>query len=330
MYFAVTPTEQIAAWLRASTGPLSGEEMARRLGCTRAAVQKHVAGLRRCGYRIDARRAQGYRLITVPDRLSLAEIAPHLTGSWRRIESHETIDSTQSRARVLAREGATEGATVIAETQTAGRGRLGRTWHSPAGMNLYCSIVLRPALAPAAVPQLALVAGLAVADAIEAVTALPVRIKWPNDVVIEDRKLAGILMEMDAELERVHYAIAGIGVNLNLPRDAWPPELRDRATSLAAESGRPVDRAAFAARLLAEFEVRYRQYLGGGLGAMRADWEARSSLTQRTVTVAGPAGTLTGRVLGLGDDGALRLDVNGREERVVAGEVTLAAGGYAR
>jgi BirA family transcriptional regulator, biotin operon repressor / biotin---[acetyl-CoA-carboxylase] ligase len=162
-----------------------------------------------------------------------------------------------------------------------------------------------------------------------AVTGLPARIKWPNDVVLDDRKIAGVLMEMEAEVDRVHYAIAGIGVNVNLPLAAFPPELRERATSLAAAAGHPIDRPAFTARLLAEFEARYSQYRAQGLQAMQADWEACSSLTDRVVTVAGPDGARSGRVLGIDADGALRLDVGGRAERIVAGEVTLAAGGYA-
>lgn len=303
--------------------------MARRLGCSRAAVQKHVAALRRRGYQIAARRAEGYRLVAGPDRLSPAELSSRLTGTWRRVEWFETIDSTQRIARELARDGAPEGTVVVAETQTAGRGRLGRSWHSPPGLNLYLSIVLRPPLPPAEVPQLALVAGLAVADAVIATTALAAQIKWPNDVVIGDRKVAGVLTEMEAEMDGVHYAIAGIGVNVNATASTFPPELRDKATSLREALGRPVDRAGFTARLLADFEARYSRFLAQGLGAMRSDWEALSSLNGRVVTVAGPAGAMTGRVLGLDEDGALRLDAGGRVERIVAGEVTIRAGGYA-
>ncbi len=136
-----------------------------------------------------------------------------------------------------------------AERQTAGRGRLGRTWHSPAGQNLYCSIVLRPPLAPAAVPQLGLVVGVAVADAVAEATGLRPAIKWPNDVLLGGRKVCGILTEMEAEVERVHHVIAGIGVNLNLEARAFPRELRRKATSLRIATGRRVDRAAFTGRV---------------------------------------------------------------------------------
>src|SRR5262252_2450842 len=159
----MTGAERILGWLRNAMAPLSGEELADRLGCTRAAVHKHVAALRRSGYAIAAHHARGYSLASVPDRLGPAELAPYLTGSWRTIEWYDEVESTQHVARARGQANAPEGTTIIAERQSAGRGRLGRTWHSPPGVAFYGSILLRPPLAPAAVPQLALVAGLAVA-----------------------------------------------------------------------------------------------------------------------------------------------------------------------
>ena len=324
----MTAEERIVAWLSAARGPLSGEELARRLGCSRAAVWKRVGALRRRGYRIEGRRAGGYTLAAQPDRLGPAELAPHLRGAWRRVHWLEEVDSTQRVARELARAGAPEGTTVIAERQTAGRGRLGRQWHSPAGVNLYCSIVLRPPLAPSAVPQLALVAGAAVAAAVAEETGLSPGIKWPNDVLLGGRKVAGILVEMDAEVERVHHVIAGIGVNLNAPETAFPPALRAKAGSLRLATGRRVDRAAFTGRLLAALEARYGRFVARGFSSVRAEWEAYSVLTGAEVRVASPEGELAGRVLGLDDDGALRLRrPGGGVVRVVAGEVTV-PGGY--
>jgi BirA family biotin operon repressor/biotin-[acetyl-CoA-carboxylase] ligase len=320
----VGPAEQILCWLRAADAPVSGSELARRLGCSRTAVWKHVAALRRAGYAIAARRAAGYRLMAVPDRLGPAELAPYLTGSWRRIEWRAELDSTQRLARELAHAGAAEGTAVIAEQQTAGRGRLGRQWHSPAGTNLYCSVVLRPAVALAAVPPLALVAGLAVADAVRETTGLAAALKWPNDVQIAGRKVAGILMELDAEVERVHVVVAGIGVNLNLA--GFPDDLADTATSLRLATGGPVDRAAFTGRLLGALEERYRRFLAGGFAVMRSEWEACSALTGKEVRVTAPEGEVAGRVLGVDDDGALRLAGPRGEVRVVAGEVSLRGG----
>jgi len=322
----VTVEERIVAWLRAAEGPLSGEELARRLGCSRAAVWKRVAVLRRQGYRIEGRPAGGYAFTAAPDRLGPAELGPHLRGTWRRIHWFEEVDSTQRVARELARAGAPEGTAVIAERQTAGRGRLGRHWHSPAGVNLYCSVVLRPRLLPGAVPQVALVAGAAVAAVVEEEIGTHAGIKWPNDVLLEGRKVAGILTEMDSEIERVHHVIAGIGVNLNGSRTAFPPELRRKATSLRLATGRRVDRAAFTGRLLAALEARYGRFVSKGFASVRAEWESYSCLTGREVRVAAAEGELAGRVLGLDDDGALRLEHAGRVVRVVAGEVTVRDG----
>jgi BirA family biotin operon repressor/biotin-[acetyl-CoA-carboxylase] ligase len=319
--------EPILAWLRRAAEPLSGESLAEKLGISRAAVFKRVEALRERGYAIEARHAQGYVLVGTPDRLDATELGPHLAGSWRAIEWHATIDSTQRRARELARTGAAEGTIVVAETQTAGRGRLGRRWHSPPGANLYFSVILRPPLEPAVVPQLALVAGLAVAQTIRAVTDLDARLKWPNDVLVGGRKVTGVLTEMDAELEQVHSVVAGIGVNVNAPADAFPPELRRTATSLAIACGRRVDRVAFTARVFADLEALYRRFLAAGFTALRVEWERLSALADRTVVVAGADGEIGGRVVGLGDDGALRLvDAAGTMHRVVAGEVTIRDG----
>jgi BirA family biotin operon repressor/biotin-[acetyl-CoA-carboxylase] ligase len=263
----------------------------------------------------------------VTDRLGPAELAPHLRGVWRRVHWLEEVDSTQRVARELAGTGAPEGTTVIAERQTAGRGRLGREWHSPAGVNLYCSIVLRPPLAPGAAPQLALVAGAAVAAAVAEETGLRPGLKWPNDVLLGGRKVAGILVELDAEADRVRHVIAGIGVNLNAPETAFPPALRATAGSLHLATGRQVDRAAFTGRLLAALEARYGRFLAKGFSSVRAEWESYSVLRGAQVRVVSPDGEIAGRVLGLDDDGALRLRrAGGDVARVVAGEVTLAGG----
>jgi len=320
----VTAAERILTWLRAAPAPLSGEELARRLGCSRAAVWKHVAALRRAGYRIAPRHARGYELVGGPDRLGPAELVPRLTGRWREIVWREAVDSTQHLARERARAGAPEGTIVIAESQSAGRGRLGRRWHSPAGVNLYCTVVLRPPRSPAVAPQLGLVAGVAVADAVRDTIGRAPEVKWPNDVLIAGRKVAGILTEMEGEAERVAFVLVGIGVNLNLDPAAVPPELAGQATSLCGVMGAPIDRVAFTARLLRALEARYGQFLAGGFAAIRPAFEATALLTGRAVRVSGPDTTVEGRVVGVDDEGALVLERDGGGRvRVVAGEVTL-------
>ncbi len=320
------PDARILGRLRTAKAPISGEELAELLGISRAAVWKRIAALREEGYRIEAHHAAGYVLAGTPDRLGPSELAPHLKGAWRDVHWLARCDSTQRVARDLARNGAAEGTAVVAEEQTAGRGRLGRTWHSPPGDNLYCSIVLRPPRAPAEVPQIALVAGLAVADAVQETAGRRPAIKWPNDVLLDGKKVCGILTEMESEMDRVHHVIAGIGVNLNSRR--FPRELREKASSLLLLTGRPVERAVFTAGLLAALEARYGRYLSVGFASVRTEWESYSCLTGTEVRVHGPGGEVAGRVLGLDDDGALRLrGADGAVTRIVAGEVTV-LGGY--
>lgn len=320
----------IAALLRAAPGPLSGAEIGRQLGIGRAAVWKHIRDLRRHGYEIEGQPSHGYRLRSVPDRVTPAELRPHLTTTFlgRVLHYEESTASTNLVARGLARAGAADGTVVIADAQTAGRGRLGRQWFSPPGTNLYLSGVLRPGISPGVAPQLSLVAGCAVVAAIEGMTGVRAALKWPNDVLIEGRKVAGILTEMDSEADRVAFVIVGIGVNLNVTMRELRGPVGETATSLATVTRRRIARAAFAGRLLDELERRYRRFLAAGFGALRSEWESYSALTGREVTVAGPDGERRGRVLGVDDDGALRLGGGGETvARVVAGDVTI-VGGY--
>jgi BirA family biotin operon repressor/biotin-[acetyl-CoA-carboxylase] ligase len=237
-----------------------------------------------------------------------------------------STDSTNTVAHRLALEGAAEGTVVVAETQTKGRGRLGRTWVSPPFRNLYLSIILRPAITAAGAPQIGLVVGVAAAEAVRQ-WAPGALIKWPNDVLIDGRKVAGVLTEMEVEHDRVRLVIAGIGVNLNMAPEDFPPDVRDRAIALCAVTGAPVDRVAYADRLLSRLEERYDLFLRQGFSAIRPLWEGLSCLTGRQVRI--DEGTLRheGVVLGVADDGTLRLrDAAGREIRLVAGDVTMVDG----
>ncbi len=241
----------------------------------------------------------------------------------------DRIDSTNTAAARLAHEGAAEGTVVIAETQTHGRGRLGRTWVSPPFANLYLSIILRPPLRTAEAPVLALVVGLATAEALGTWTPL-VGLKWPNDVLINGRKAAGILTEMDSAQDRVRSVIAGIGVNVNGRTAALPLELRDKATSLRDAVGHPVDRVDVAHRLLSRLEARYDEFVRQGFAALRGPWDALSCLHERRVEIEDGARRYAGTVAGLADDGRLRLRTDaGEEVFVVAGDVTV-VGGYQR
>lgn len=243
-----------------------------------------------------------------------------------------SIDSTNTYAARLAREGAPEGAVVIADFQSGGKGRLGRTWVSPPGVNLYLSAILRPPVPASIVPQLNLLAAVAVADTIIQVCGLTPAIKWPNDVLLSGKKVCGILAEMQTEAGALRSVVLGIGVNLNAPLSAFPAELRDKASSLILTSGQSVDRAFFTATLLTHLEKLYVLWLEEGFPALQSLWERHATgLIGRQITVAAPEGTISGTVLGLDSDGALLLrdENSGTPRRVLAGDVTV-VGGYAQ
>jgi BirA family biotin operon repressor/biotin-[acetyl-CoA-carboxylase] ligase len=306
---------------------LSGPEIARQLGISRAAVWKHVHHLIDDGYAISSDRRSGYRLRKAPDRLLPAEIGARLrSGRIGRIVHHrETIDSTNRLAMELARRGAAEGEVVIAEAQTGGRGRLGRSFFSPAGVSLYASIILRPPIPPAIAPEVTLVAGLAVAETVERHGDVRPGLKWPNDVYLGPLKVAGILTEMESEADRVLFVVCGPGVNLNVRQADFPAAIRGIATSILAATGRRVDRIAFAADLFASFERAYDEFLEGGFAALRERWESYSILSGREVMVEGTGEPVSGTVVGIDDHGALRLaSTSGEVSRIVSGDVTLA------
>src|SRR5262244_3482680 len=218
------------------------------------------------------------------------------------------IDSTNTYAARLAREGACEGTVVIADSQSGGKGRLGRSWISPPGVNLYLSVILRPPVPAATVPQLNLLAAVAVADTVAQACALTPAIKWPNDVLVGGKKVCGILAEMQTEGGTLRAVVLGIGVNLNAPLSAFPEELRDKASSLFLASSRLVDRPTFTAALLTHLEKFYVLWLEGGFAELRPAWEHHAAwMIGQQITVAAPEGTVVGRVLGLDSDGALLL-----------------------
>lgn len=321
--------------LRESDGTaLSGEALSSRLGVSRAQVWKHVSALRKRGYEIDGERGDGYRLRGVPDRLYPEELAQGLETRWlgRTIHHLEETDSTNRVAEGLGREGAPQGTAVIAERQTAGRGRLGRSFYSPAHQNLYTSILLRPTGSIAEAPTLILGAAIAVAEAVgEAVgDESAVEIKWPNDVLLRRRKTSGILMETAAEGTRIAYAVLGIGVNLNVDRERFPDEFRAHATSLASELGRPVDRLAFTRSLFRRLEEQLDRHARGGFEAIRPRFETFFRMRGESVGVDEIRGDrLLGVARGIAADGALEIELTegprrGETTRVMAGDVTLA------
>jgi BirA family biotin operon repressor/biotin-[acetyl-CoA-carboxylase] ligase len=301
---------------------VSGEAISDKLGLTRAAVWKHVESLRAQGYRIDAVPARGYRLTEIPDRLTPLELRPLLnTHDIGQVLHHfEVISSTNDHARELAEEGAGHGEVVIAESQTGGRGRRGRPWVSPPGRNATFSVVLRPDLPPARAPALTLLASVAICDALRQAN-VPAAIKWPNDLLVGERKIAGILTELASEPERINWAVVGIGVNVNAAREDFPPELRETATSVLIERGAPAPRALFVAACLTSLERWLDCHAEEGFEPVREAWRARAATLGREVAVRTEGREIAGRAEDVDEAGALLVRTDAGVERILSGDV---------
>ena len=254
--------ERVLSLLRESGGEyLSGEAMSRQLGISRAAVWKTIEALRQEGYEIASAPNRGYRLQAAPDRLREGELAGPLEGCLvgRKLLCLDTVDSTNTECKRQAMAGAEEGLVVIADEQTGGRGRLGRTFQSPKGSGLYLSALLRPRLEPAQVADFTAWVAVAVCDGIEAACGVRPRIKWTNDIILGGRKLVGILTELGLESESnaLEYLVPGIGINVNHRPEDFTPEIRDMATSLAQQLGHPVRRTEVAIQLVRALDRMY-------------------------------------------------------------------------
>lgn len=312
---------EIIKLLKAGAGYTSGQYLSASLGVSRTAVWKHIEALRKMGYAIEASPSKGYRLLEARP-FNGVELQSLLAGRLfgREVHFFDSIDSTNAKAFELARDGAPEGTVVVAETQTRGKGRIGRKWESPAGMNLYLSVILRPKVAPQGAQGLTFVAAVAAAEAVCASGVKPA-VKWPNDILTGGRKTAGILLEMDSEPDRVHFVVAGIGVNLNVRRDMFPEYIKDTATSLLEETGSSIDRGLFTARLLSSMERWYGVYLSEGFVPVLEAWKGWFNSAGKPVKVTFFDRTVEGICAGVDSDGALLLEREGRVERVISGDV---------
>jgi BirA family biotin operon repressor/biotin-[acetyl-CoA-carboxylase] ligase len=319
--------ERLLDLLRAcGTEYVSGAELADALGVSRTTVWNHVEALRGEGYVIDACTHRGYRLVSVPDRMLPDEVQHRLRTRWlgRTLWCYRETDSTNDIALNRAIEGAPEGAVVLAEAQRHGRGRFHRKWLSPPGANVLASVILRPEVHPSLVSQLVITAAVAVAEALNSLHHLDAQIKWPNDVHVGGRKIAGILAELSAEAEQTNHVVIGIGLNLNMTRSELPKAVRATATSVQIELDRAVSRLDVLAELLAQLEAWYERWRRDGFAPIKARWAALSSSVGRRVEVISGAKKLTGLVADLDDDGALvlRLD-SGLIRKAASGDMTV-------
>ncbi|NDL67211.1 biotin--[acetyl-CoA-carboxylase] ligase [Anaerotalea alkaliphila] len=316
--------EQLLGILLEAEGFISGEEISRRLGISRTAVWKRIRSLKEEGCAIESVSNKGYRLLSTSGALSTAEIQNRIPpeSRFRDVRVYPTVDSTNGEAKRLAAQDRTWEGLVLSEEQTAGKGRRGRAWLSGQGEGIYMSFLLRPAILPQKAAMLTLVAGLAAARAIDSL-GIGVGIKWPNDLVADGKKLCGILTEMTAEPDYVDLVVVGIGINCN--QKAFPPDLGEKATSLALLGGADVDRNALAARVVEEFEPLYMEFQErGDLGFLLEEYNVRCVNNGARVQVLGEQTPLLGRGAGVDKDGSLLVDTDdGKRIAVQAGEVSV-------
>lgn len=326
-----TDKSDILTLLRNSKDYVSGQQLCDQFGVSRTAVWKVINQLKEEGYEIESVPRKGYRLVETPkDILSKSEIASRLHTKWagRKLYYLESTGSTNTDAKRLAEEGEPHGTTIVANMQTAGRGRRGRTWQSPAGANTYFTILLKPDFSPDKASMLTLVMALSVAEAIEEITGLKADIKWPNDIVVHKKKVVGMLTEMSTtpEMDEIQYVVIGVGTNVNYdsPED-FPEELRPTATSLRMEAGHLINRAALTERVLDRFEVNYEKFEETlDLSGLMDSYEKHLINVGAQVRVLDPAGEYTGISRGINAVGELLVEKeNGETINVYAGEVSV-------
>ena len=317
----------LSALRRAMDGSVSGADLSRDLGITRAAIWARIEELRTLGYDIEASPHHGYRLVSSPDVLHADDLLSLVESNkviGRDIRVFEKTSSTNDVVEKLARDGVSEGVVVFAESQTKGRGRLGRKWLSPARKGLWFSVLLRPDLRPQAATQIMVAAAISLARAIRDQTGLGPEIKWPNDVLIHGKKVAGILTELNGELDHVKYVILGMGVNVNLSAHDFPSELRKLATSLKAEAGHNLRRAELAAAILRELDADYARIARREFSSIGEEWQQSCSTLGRHVTIRLGGRIIRGLAESLDEDGALLLRTeHGHLERIMGGDVAM-------
>lgn len=311
--------------MRDSQDYISGQELCERFGVSRTAVWKAVNQLKEEGYDIEAVRNKGYRLKSAPEVLSESEIGSRLQTRWagRNLQYLKETDSTNNDAKRCMEEGGVHGTLIVAERQTAGRGRRGRLWESPEGTAIYMTIGMKPEFAPDKVSMLTLVMALSVAEAIEEQSGLEAGIKWPNDVVVNKRKVCGILTEMILEAEYIRCVVTGVGINVNQP--SMPEEIAQTATSLFIEKGEKLSRAALIESVMRHFENNYDCFIGSlDLSELKEAYEARLANKDQLVRVLDPKGEYEGIARGIRCTGELIVELpDGIVREVYAGEVSV-------
>lgn len=316
--------ETILSLLKSPDAVISGQEISNRLGISRAAVWKKILVLRNKGYVIKALPSKGYCLISAPDLAQDYLLMRIRSGLWKDILVYDSVESTNDLAMSLATKGEIgPGTVLVADRQTRGKGRLNRTWESPSGTNIYISLVIRPGLEPKDATMLTLLGAVAGAQALQKSCAMPVSIKWPNDLVVSNKKLGGILTEVRADPDRVALAVIGMGINVNMDSRDLPEIIRDIATSVRIETGIHHPRNEIIIQLLHEFEQWYTILKKEGKKPLLDAWRENSSTLGRKVSVVMRDVTWTGSAEDIDDNGMLILKMrSGKRKTISSGDIS--------
>ena len=319
-------TKLIEAFSNADGTFISGQQIANHIGCSRTAVWKHIEEFRTEGFVVEAVRNKGYRIIFTPEKVTANEIQLGLQTKTlgKMIHYEESVETTQKIAHTLADDGVPEGTLVVAEEQHGGKGRLMRPWYSPKYSGIWMSLILRPKIPFQQAPQLTLLAAVAVAQAIEHTTNLKPQIKWPNDILINRKKVTGILTEMQAESDRIHSVIIGIGMNVNQQKNDFPEELQDIATSLLIEGQNKVSRARVIQEILVRIEALYEQFLEEGFLPIKKLWESYAISLGQEIKATTVNNVIIGKAIGITDEGVLLLeDSSGKVHSIYSADIQI-------
>lgn len=317
--------EEILRLLRSADGYISGQELCNRFGVSRTAVWKAINQLKEAGYEIEAQQNKGYRLMAAPDLMTEAEIKSLMHTEWvaKEVLYFDTIDSTNTKAQELAEKGYQSGTLVVADKQESGKGRRGRSWVSPSGTGIFMTLMIKPDINPNNASMLTLVAALAVAKAITSVTGEEAMIKWPNDIVVNGKKVCGILTEMNAQFDYINHIVVGIGINVH--NESFPEEISQMASSLMIEAGgKRFHRAQIIAETMSYFEQYYDTFLKTqDLSALVREYDELLVNRNKSVRVLDPKEPFDGKAMGITPKGELIVDTWESRKLVSSGEVSV-------
>lgn len=315
---------EILKMLRETDSYVSGQELCNKFGVSRTAVWKAINQLKENGYEIEAVQNKGYHLLSAPDIMDKTELESIHATEWAGCEIYYfgSIDSTNTKAKELAEEGHPSGTLVVADRQTAGKGRRGRSWESPSGIGIFMTLMLKPEINPNHASMLTLVAAMATTRAIRRVTGVPAMIKWPNDIVMNGKKVCGILTEMSAQFDYINHIVIGIGINVH--NEDFSEEIAQTASSLYLESGQHIHRASLIEAFLEEFEDVYAEYLKTeDMEGLQKEYDAMLVNRGRQVRVLDPKEPFEGKAMGITKKGELIVDTWESRKLVSSGEVSV-------